>query len=174
MAKLKVTIVGDINVGKTAFSKLFTEGEFQSRYEATVGVNVSTVLFHTNYGPITVELWDIPGQEKFIDETHFTGSNAFILMYDTSNKVSYKNTLSLIKKIELTPRNFPIVICGNKIDIYPRKVTTKAGNKLTTYTKGKSFYLDYSVKSRFNWLEPFNIIFREKLGGDIVISDIEN
>lgn len=52
-------------LGKTTFVKRHLTGEFEKKYEATVGVNVHPLNFSTNYGDILFSVWDTAGQEKF-------------------------------------------------------------------------------------------------------------
>lgn len=51
--------------GKTTFVKRHLTGEFEKKYEATIGVNVHPLDFTTNYGKIIFNVWDTAGQEKF-------------------------------------------------------------------------------------------------------------
>jgi GTP-binding nuclear protein Ran len=39
-------------------------GEFEKKYIATLGVEVHPMVFHTNHGPIRLNVWDTAGQEK--------------------------------------------------------------------------------------------------------------
>ena len=52
-------------LGKTTFIKRHKTGEFEKKYEATIGVNVHPLRFYTNCGSIIFEVWDTAGQEKF-------------------------------------------------------------------------------------------------------------
>lgn len=63
-AEFKVVLVGDGGVGKTTFIKRHISGEFEKKYIATQGVEVSSITFSTNHGPIRLNLWDTAGQEK--------------------------------------------------------------------------------------------------------------
>jgi GTP-binding nuclear protein Ran len=52
-------------LGKTTFVKRHLTGEFEKKYEATVGVSVHPLNFFTNFGEIIFNVWDTAGQEKF-------------------------------------------------------------------------------------------------------------
>ena len=60
-----VSLKPSVFVGKTTFVKRHLTGEFEKKYEATVGVNVHPLNFTTNHGPIIFNVWDTAGQEKF-------------------------------------------------------------------------------------------------------------
>ena len=52
-------------IGKTTFVKRHLTGEFEKKYNATVGVEVHPLQFQTNRGLIVYNVWDTAGQEKF-------------------------------------------------------------------------------------------------------------
>ena len=52
VAEFKLVMVGDGGVGKTTFVKRHLTGEFEKKYIATQGVEVSSIVFYTNHGPI--------------------------------------------------------------------------------------------------------------------------
>ncbi len=54
-----------IFLGKTTFVKRHLTGEFEKKYNATVGVEVHPLQFQTNRGLIVYNVWDTAGQEKF-------------------------------------------------------------------------------------------------------------
>jgi GTP-binding nuclear protein Ran len=53
--------VGDGGVGKTTFVKGHLTGEFEKKYMATQGVEVNSITFNTNHGPIKFKLWVTAG-----------------------------------------------------------------------------------------------------------------
>ncbi|CAN1762764.1 GTP-binding nuclear protein Ran-A1 [Linum perenne] len=61
----KLVIVGDGGTGKTTFVKRHLTGEFEKKYEPTIGVEVHPLDFTTNCGKIRFYCWDTAGQEKF-------------------------------------------------------------------------------------------------------------
>ena len=63
--EFKVVLIGDGGVGKTTFVKRHVSGEFEKKYVPTVGVSVHPLKFFTNFGEITMNVWDTAGQEKY-------------------------------------------------------------------------------------------------------------
>ena len=60
--EFKLIIEGDDGVGKSTFITRHLTGEFEKKYIATQGVEVSSITFYTNHGPIKLSLWDTAGQ----------------------------------------------------------------------------------------------------------------
>jgi GTP-binding nuclear protein Ran len=65
MSTFKVILVGDGSTGKTAFTKRCLGCPFETKYVATLGVEVHPVRVRTNMGVVTLNFWDTAGQEKF-------------------------------------------------------------------------------------------------------------
>ena len=63
--EFKCLIVGCGYVGKTGFSQMLLTGELEERYIATRGAEVYKLKLNTTEGPVTFNLWDCAGQEKY-------------------------------------------------------------------------------------------------------------
>jgi len=172
----KLILVGDGGVGKSAFLKRHLSGEFEKKYVATLGVEVHPLLFHTNYGPIKFNIWDCAGQEKFggLRDGYYVGADAAILMFDVTNKLTYKNIPSWDKDIDnklAKPswKTIPKVICGNKVDVKDRKVKIRD----ITYPRKKGIqYYEISAKSNHNFEKPFLYLAREiSMRKDLVFTE---
>jgi GTP-binding nuclear protein Ran len=90
--KFKVVMVGDGGTGKTTFCLRHQTGEFQRKYEATIGVYVLKLEFFTNYGKFEFEVWDTAGQEKFagLKDGYYIGCDAAIIFFDATSKKHIK------------------------------------------------------------------------------------
>ena len=121
-------MVGDGGVGKTTFVKRHLTGEFEKKYVATLGVEVHPLAFTTNRGPITFNVWDTAGQEKFggLRDGYYIQGQCAIIMFDVTSRITYKNVPTWHKDLVRVCENIPIVLCGNKVDIKDRKVKAKA------------------------------------------------
>ena len=62
VADFKVVLIRDGGVGKTTFVKWHITGEFEKKYIATQCVEISTITFYNNHGPIKLALWDTASQ----------------------------------------------------------------------------------------------------------------
>ncbi|CAF1207401.1 unnamed protein product [Adineta ricciae] len=85
--------IGDGGVGKTTFVKRHLTGEFEKKYNATVGVEVHPLQFQTNRGLIVYNVWDTAGQEKFggLRDGYYIGGQCAIIMFDVTSRITYKN-----------------------------------------------------------------------------------
>ncbi|KAL2493430.1 GTP-binding nuclear protein Ran-3 [Abeliophyllum distichum] len=119
----KLVIVGDGGTGKTTFVKRHLTGEFEKKYEPTIGVEVHPLDFFTNCGKIRFYCWDTAGQEKFggLRDGYYIHGNCAIIMFDVTARLTYKNVPTWHRDLCRVCENIPIVLCGNKIDVKNRQ-----------------------------------------------------
>lgn len=117
---LKIILVGESCVGKTAFASVYCDNIFDINHFSTVGVDVVTKKIIHNNKNIKMYIWDTAGQERFksITTSYYKGANAGIIMFDLTNIETLKQVDYWIKQLEkyITNKNFHMIIVGNKSD----------------------------------------------------------
>jgi len=163
LAEFKLVLVGDGGVGKTTFVKRHVTGEFEKKYIATQGVEVSSIVFYTNHGPIKFNIWDTAGQEKLggLREGYYIGGNCAIIMFDVCSRITYKNVPKWYKDLTRICEGIPIVLVGNKVDAKDRKVKAR---QITFHRKRNLQYYDVSAKSNYQFEKPFVWLLRRLVG----------
>jgi GTP-binding nuclear protein Ran len=163
VAEFKLVLVGDGGVGKTTFVKRHLTGEFEKKYIATQGVEVTNITFYTNHGPIKFNIWDTAGQEKLggLREGYYIGAHASLIMFDVTSRITYKNVPKWYKDLTRICENIPIVLVGNKVDCKDRKVKAR---QITFHRKRNLQYYDVSAKSNYQYEKPFLWILRRLVG----------
>ncbi|KAJ8322058.1 hypothetical protein KUTeg_000529 [Tegillarca granosa] len=96
---LKVIILGDYAVGKTAFICRYIEGKFKTQ-EPTIGA----AFFLKQWGPYNIAVWDTAGGERYTGLSSFYCRNAgaAILAYDMSNSMGMKLDLMTPESRDIT------------------------------------------------------------------------
>lgn len=124
---------------------------------------MNSITFYTNHGPVKLHLWDTAGQEKLggLREGYYIGSNAGILMFDVTSRITYKNIQKWYKDLTRIACNIPIVLVGNKVDQKDRKVKA---NQITFHRRRNLQYFDISAKSNYQYEKPFLWILRTLIG----------
>jgi GTP-binding nuclear protein Ran len=161
--EVKVVLIGDGGVGKSAFVRRLRTGRFVQRYMATLGVEVCQLSFRTNHGTITFNCWDTAGQEKLggLREGYYIKADAAMFFFDLDSRVTYKNLESWKASFEKTVKNAPIVVVGNKVDIPTRKL--KRGD-VTKPDEWGYPYFETSVRTGLNCDDPFLSLARTLTG----------
>eukprot|EP01096_Ripella_sp_DP13-Kostka_P004526 TRINITY_DN16859_c0_g1_i1.p1 TRINITY_DN16859_c0_g1~~TRINITY_DN16859_c0_g1_i1.p1 ORF type:complete len:244 (+),score=129.21 TRINITY_DN16859_c0_g1_i1:102-734(+) len=158
----KLVLVGDGGVGKTTFVKRHITGEFEKQYIATIGVEVRSLPFHTNFGKVCFDVWDTAGQEKFggLRDGYYINGQCAIIMFDVTSRNSYKNVPNWYRDLTRVCEQIDIVLCGNKIDEQDRKVKPK---QITFHRKKNLQYYDISAKTNYNFEKPFLYLAKKAL-----------
>lgn len=162
--KIKVVVVGDGGVGKTAFIRRHLTGEFEKRYISTKGVEVIPIAFNTNKGPVILNVWDCGD----IHDSYFEGAQAFIIMFDMTSHTSYRNAACWARHVleylrSVGQGDYNMVLCGNKVDIFERAVQLE---EITLHQTLQCQYYEVSAKSNYNYEKPFLHIIRKIMGED--------
>ncbi|PIN02348.1 GTPase Ran/TC4/GSP1 (nuclear protein transport pathway), small G protein superfamily [Handroanthus impetiginosus] len=160
----KLVIVGDGGTGKTTFVKRHLTGEFEKKYESTIGVQVHQLDFFTNRGEIRFNCWDTAGQDKFggLGDGYYIDGQCAIIMFDVAARLTHKNVAAWHRYLCRVCGDIPIVLCGNKVDVKNRRVKAK---EVTFHRKKNLQYCEISAKSNCNLEMPFLYLAR-KLAGD--------
>lgn len=161
----KLVLLGDAAVGKSVFIKRHRTGEFEKKYMATLGVEVSPLVFFTNKGPICFNVWDIAGQEKLSGLRHgyYVNSDCAMLMFDVTNRETYEHIPGWYRDFRQVCQDIPMVLAGNKVDRVDRQVKPRQIN----YRRNKDLpYYDISAKNNYNFPEPFLSLARVLMGDE--------
>ena len=64
---MKVVVIGDSFVGKTALIQMFNNGSFKETSKPTIGADFSNKeISLDNGGTVVLQIWDTAGQERFM------------------------------------------------------------------------------------------------------------
>ncbi|KAJ0960679.1 hypothetical protein J5N97_001433 [Dioscorea zingiberensis] len=168
----KLLIIGDGATGKTTFVKRHLTGDFEKKYEPTIGVKVDPLDFFTNCGKIRFYCWDTAGQWKFgcLRDGYYIHGQCAIIMFDVTAKITYKNVPTWHETLCRVCVNIPIVLCGNKVDVENREVRPR---RVNFHRKKHLQYYEISAKSNHNFEKPFLYLAR-KLAGDPKLHFVES
>ena len=159
----KVLLIGDSGSGKSTLINKYKTGKFEKRYTPTIGIEVHPLVFHTNKGIYTLNIWDITGQEthRKSDNASYCNADAAIIMFSLDSLSGYKSIQEWVSQVRVYCGNIPIYILGNKVDLITLQVSVNERSLI-----GMTFnceYSDYSVKSGYNLEKPFLSLIRSWL-----------
>lgn len=74
---LKLVLIGDASVGKTALLLRLTDHRFYEHYYATCGIDFRIRKYEVDGRVFRVQIWDTAGQERFkcITARHYKGTS---------------------------------------------------------------------------------------------------
>ena len=118
---LKIIIVGEPAVGKTSLVKKFISGQFAKDYRSSIGTNIFIKKINLkNIGKVTIQLWDIAGQERWINMRHlyYVGAKGVLIVGDLTRKNTFDQINQFwIPDIKQYCELAPIVLIANKSDL---------------------------------------------------------
>jgi len=159
--KVKVCLLGDSVVGKTAFAKVFAEQSYPEVYEATVGSDFFVRNMETAEGLFQFNLWDLSGDAVYseVRNEFFKESQTIILMYDVTRRKTFENLESVwLREMKAGGGDsLPVYVVGNKMDLDGKRAIPKAEAERWTSSKQFVGYYETSAKENNGFLR----IFRE-------------
>jgi small GTP-binding protein len=154
----KILLVGDSGVGKTSLLMRFSDREFVSNYITTIGIDFRVKMIDVDGRRVKVQIWDTAGQERFrsITKSYYRGSHAIVMVYDATDRVSFKRITSWlidVKKHMVDGDNFITILVANKCDLdHLRQVTYEEGKTLADENGMK--YYETSAKNPSFSMKP--------------------
>ena len=124
----KVVLIGNTAVGKTSLFKKLSTKQFSEKNISTIGMDKKSLhvdlFINGAKRDINISLVDTAGQERYrsITKTYYKESDGILLLYDVTNKESFKNVSIWIDSIQEVigshkDSKYVIILIGNKIDL---------------------------------------------------------
>ena len=170
---LKLTLIGNSNVGKTAIIKRFITNKFDTKSMSTIAVNCQDKKIKIDpYTELNMQIWDTAGQERFraIARGYLRESNGIFLVFDLTEQNSFDDLnlwLDEINNSDIDDKICVKMLIGNKLDCENREVDEETAKKFAEEKKMK--YLSVSAKDGLNIVTMFEI-----MGDDCVKAIREN
>jgi small GTP-binding protein len=160
----KVILIGESGVGKTNLFTRFMRNEFKSDTTATIGIEFAIKNYEVKDKIIKVQLWDTAGQERYkaVTRQYYRGAMGAIVVYDITNRNSYRRVDSWIREIKTFSSNphCVLVLLGNKCDLSTaRQVTVE---EATDFAKRHEMsFLETSALDSTNVTRAFQMTLKD-------------
>jgi small GTP-binding protein len=165
----KVCIVGDSEVGKTTLLHQYLLGRFISDAERTIGSNffVKYLKFPEIKNIITLQVWDLAGQDRFqwVRHAFYKGAKGIVYVFDLTRNNTFESIRKWKDEIESKVGILPNVLVGNKVDLMNPQDNKLNEEKFTELKEDLSSYMFFkaSAKERVNVDEIFYKLTKEMI-----------
>ena len=161
--QLKISVLGNSMVGKSALTFRFINNKFPTEHDTTIEDSYS-IPTRINDHDCQLEILDTAGQDDYqtMLDTWINASEGFLLVYSIDNKESFealKVKFDRIKQLK-EGQQFSVVIVGNKCDLEDKREVTK--EEVENYAKSKNLqFLEASALNTINVKEAFLAVAQE-------------
>jgi Ras-related protein Rab-1A len=166
----KVLLLGNSDVGKSSLLLRFVDKTWTDSFVPTIGVDFKVKTMEIGDKTVKMQIWDTAGQERFrnVVASYFRGSNGILLIYDVTNRDSFKNLDNWLEVIENNASdNVLKILIGNKVDLVDdieikKEEGQQFANRYNMQFIETSAKLDTNVSEAFETLAKLMIEFNSK------------
>ena len=160
---LRIVLLGDSSVGKTAFMNRFFTNTFNETFLSTIGIDDATTFVKIQGNIYKVTVWDTAGQERFrsLPKKYYQNADGIFLLFDVCKEDSFNNIKSWMKDIRDNTMKqvnveggdgLIIYLIGNKIDIVDERVITREMAERQANELNMKYY-EVSCKANINIID---------------------
>ena len=159
LSAIKIGLLGDSSVGKTAICNSLMNVEFAEDMLSTIGSDKLETKFPLKDGKtIKLILWDTAGQERFrsVALSALKAAQGVVVVFDVTKKLTFQNVDNWLQDIKDNLTNPNLVLFGNKADLDNREVSENEAKK---YAKKNNLeYFETSAKTKQGLNEGFSYL----------------
>ena len=155
---MKITLMGDGAVGKTALRERYLGKGFSSKYMMTIGADFALKETEIGGRPLKFQIWDLAGQPRFgaVRSVYYLGCLGGLLLFDVTRPETFQNAEQWVN--EYWKHNgkgkIPFVLLGNKVDLrdqFPNSITDEQAleycERMSEQTAETGFDVKYMATS---------------------------
>ena len=156
----KVLLLGNSDVGKSSLILRYVEQTWSDVFAPTIGVDFKVKTLDIEDKRVKMQIRDTAGQERFrnVISSYFRGSHGILLIYDITNRDSFKNLENWLIEIEKSAsQNVLKILIGNKNDLEDQRDIPSDEGQAFANRNGMQF-IETSAKMNTNVTEAFEAL----------------
>jgi Ras-related protein Rab-5B len=165
--RVKLVLLGDTGVGKSAIVVRFVQGEFSNESKVTVGAAFLAKALRIPESPgvlakaVKFEIWDTAGQERYasLAPLYYRGAGAAVVVYDITSTASFEKARFWVKELQKhASPNINMVLVGNKKDLETRRAVRREDARAFANENGMAMECEASALSGDGVIEIFKAV----------------
>ena len=165
---IKIIIVGDSNVGKSALLMRYINDIFEDTYMSTIGVDFRIKTLKYDNKLVKLQIWDTAGQERFksITSIYYANADAVIYVFSLNDPDTFSNIEMWMNEVNTYVRNRQprIILVGTKADL-PHMISPEQIDMFCD--KHNIIYIETSSKTGHDVAKPFEELSNMLIAGQI-------
>eukprot|EP00962_Isochrysis_galbana_P008549 scaffold2380_cov102-Isochrysis_galbana.AAC.2 len=172
VSSLKIIVVGDSGVGKSALVRRFVEDVFDQTFGPTIGLDVTSrsVDLGEAAGSVKLDLWDSAGQERFAPllRSYYRGAGGVIYVFDVTSRRSldrieeyWTGQVESNRADEATA-----LLVGSKVDEQERRVVCQSDARALAERHGMP-YIEVSSRTGAGVSDAFHLLAMAMLNSQL-------
>ena len=128
----KFVLLGSSGAGKTSLIMQFVNGIFDGLTKPTIGASFVSKSIEIDNSLLNISVWDTAGQELYrgLTPMYYRNAAVAIVVFDVTNKDSFEQVSGWVSELHENTSNAIVCICGNKIDLENRIISTESAKEL--------------------------------------------
>lgn len=152
---LKILLIGDEDVGKTAILFRFCDDAFNASFISTIGIDFKIKTVEVNGKVVKLQIWDTAGQERFktITYSYLRGAHGVMLVYSVTSRQSFESITAWkenLEKIEVANiEDIEMILVGNNCENTEERMVDHESGRAFADEIGLNFF-EISAKTNIN------------------------
>ncbi|CAM8900832.1 unnamed protein product [Rhodiola kirilowii] len=149
LVSLKISLLGDCQIGKTSFVIKYVGDEQENRGLEMAGLNLVDKVLTVQGARIAFTIWDVAGDNKAFDQVHMACKDAIAIMFmfDLTSRCTLQSVIGWYKQARKYNQTAIPVLIGTKFDEFvklPPDLQWTIVTQARTYAKAMNATLFFS------------------------------
>jgi intraflagellar transport protein 27 len=149
--RMKIVVVGEATVGKTAFVQMAHSGgvTFPKNYMMTLGCDLCVKEIQIDLNTtVEVFLYDVAGQKAYehLCAQYLEGATAFLLVYDVSNKTTFETCKKWVDRARRANKSILGFLVANKVDLMDKAEVTDSQGEIFARANNLRFFKSSALR----------------------------
>lgn len=155
---IKIQLLGDAKVGKTALLQRYGNRVFSESYIQTIGISFKVCTINLEENTYSLQIIDETGDEKFrCGKYDSKEMGASLIVFDASNKASFNELQNWLYKVKTTASAISVFLVSSKIDLDRQVSVNEVQNFIMSWNNNPENenykiidYVETSAKTNIN------------------------
>ena len=167
MKKVRLSIIGSENSGKTSIVQRWCSPSTPIHPSRTIGIDMRSMVYEIDTFNVMVQFWDCSGDESFVSllDPYLKNTELILICFDLTCKNSWLRAQFWVEKAMNNTSDTPLCIIGNKLDRESERIIKSeiVQRYIRSISDRNAFYCETSAYTGENCKKTLKMCIRESL-----------